>query len=126
MNTTRTLLLETSSPRQRVAQSNIQETAMSPSKRISIKHSSAKLETTNLNILPSSEDKSWSTEAIPWSSLPDKLLSPGKVHYNFISPLNDQCYHKTYMQFVDLVSVIKLEFHLSNLCNKGFHQILLK
>ncbi|KAG2380061.1 hypothetical protein LR48_Vigan11g006300 [Vigna angularis] len=63
---------------QRVAQSNIQETAMSPSKRISIKHNSAKVETTNLNILPSSEDKSWSTEAIPWSSLPDKLLSPGK------------------------------------------------
>ncbi|BAT98264.1 hypothetical protein VIGAN_09190700 [Vigna angularis var. angularis] len=78
VNTTRTLLLETSSPRQRVAQSNIQETAMSPSKRISIKHNSAKVETTNLNILPSSEDKSWSTEAIPWSSLPDKLLSPGK------------------------------------------------
>ncbi|QCE02360.1 hypothetical protein DEO72_LG8g371 [Vigna unguiculata] len=78
VNTTRTLLLETSSPRQRIAQSSIQEIAMSPSKRISTKHNSTKVETTNLNILPSSEDKSWSTEAIPWSSLPDKLLSPGK------------------------------------------------
>ncbi|KAL9304246.1 hypothetical protein ACSQ67_021509 [Phaseolus vulgaris] len=78
VNTTRTLLLETSSPKLRVAQCNIQETVMSPSKRISTKPNCTKLETTNLNVLPSSEDKSWSTEAIPWSSLPAKLLRPGK------------------------------------------------
>jgi len=103
VNTTRTLLLEASSPRQRVAQSNIQETVMSPSKRISTKPNSAKLETTNLNVLPSSEDKSWSTEAIPWSSLPAKLLRPGKVHCTFLPPLNDRYYCKTLMQFVNLV-----------------------
>ncbi|CAJ1950701.1 unnamed protein product [Sphenostylis stenocarpa] len=64
--------------RQRVAQSNIQETVMSPSKRISIKRNSTKQETTNLNVLSSSEDKSCSTETIPWSTLPAKLLRPGK------------------------------------------------
>ncbi|RDY00561.1 hypothetical protein CR513_16242, partial [Mucuna pruriens] len=78
VNTTRSLQLETPSPRLRVAQSNIQETVMSPSKRISTKRNSTKQETTNLNVLSSSEDKSYSTEAIPWSSLPANLLRPGK------------------------------------------------
>ncbi|KHN01442.1 hypothetical protein glysoja_009648 [Glycine soja] len=71
------LQLEIPSPRQRVAQSNIQENVMSP-KRISAKRNSTKQETTNLNVLSSSEDKSYSTEAIPWSSLPASLLRPGK------------------------------------------------
>lgn len=85
VNTTRSLQLEIPSPRQRVAQSNIQETVMSP-KRILTKRNSTKQETTNLNVLSSSEDKSYSTEAIPWSSLPASLLRPGKVHCNFLSP----------------------------------------
>ncbi|XP_029129099.1 uncharacterized protein LOC109809311 [Cajanus cajan] len=78
VSTTRSLLLETPSPKQRVAQSNIQEAVMSPSKRISTKRNSTKHETTNMNVLSSSEDKSYITEAIPWSSLPANLLRPGK------------------------------------------------
>ncbi|KAL2336384.1 hypothetical protein Fmac_010830 [Flemingia macrophylla] len=77
-STTRSLLLETPSPKQRVAQSIIQETVMSPSKRIPTKRNATKQETTNMNVLSSSEDKSYSTEAIPWSSLPANLLRPGK------------------------------------------------
>ncbi|KAE9598082.1 hypothetical protein Lal_00003895 [Lupinus albus] len=68
--------LEALSPKQDVAQSNIKETGISPSKRSSIKHNSAKQE--NLNFLSRRKDKINSTEAIPWSSLPTKLLRPGK------------------------------------------------
>lgn len=86
VNTTRSLQVETPSPspspspKQRIAQSQsyIQETVMTPSKRISIKRNPTKQETTNMNALSSSEDKSYSTEAIPWSSLPANLLRPGK------------------------------------------------
>ncbi|KAK7277032.1 hypothetical protein RIF29_18181 [Crotalaria pallida] len=70
--------LEALSPRQEVAQSNFQETVMVPSKRTSTKHSSTKQENLNLNFSSRLKDKSNNTEAIPWSSLPPKLLRPGK------------------------------------------------
>ncbi|KAK7397507.1 hypothetical protein VNO78_18682 [Psophocarpus tetragonolobus] len=63
------------SPKQDVAQSNIRE---APSKRISTKHSSIKQEILNMNLTSRGKDKSNSPEAIPWSSLPAKLLRPGK------------------------------------------------
>ncbi|XP_027350065.1 uncharacterized protein LOC113861449 [Abrus precatorius] len=80
MTPTRTRL-EALSPKQDVAQSNIQEIVVAPSKRTSTKHSSTKQENLNLNFVSSGKDKiqkSNSTEAIPWSSLPAKLLRPGK------------------------------------------------
>ncbi|KAK7338223.1 hypothetical protein VNO77_18825 [Canavalia gladiata] len=78
MTTTRTRL-EALSPKQDVGQSNIQENVVVPSKRnSSTKHSSTKQENLNLNFLSSGKDKSNSTETIPWSSLPAKLLRPGK------------------------------------------------
>ncbi|XP_019440492.1 PREDICTED: uncharacterized protein LOC109345760 [Lupinus angustifolius] len=70
--------LEALSPKQDVAQSNIKETGIAPSKRSSSKHSSAKQENLNLNFPSCRKDKNNSTEAIPWSSLPAKLLRPGK------------------------------------------------
>ncbi|KAL2345990.1 hypothetical protein Fmac_007275 [Flemingia macrophylla] len=70
--------LEALSPKQDVAHCNIRETAISPSnKRVSAKQSSTKQE--NLGTNPCrGKDKSNSTEAIPWSSLPAKLVRPGK------------------------------------------------
>ncbi|RDX58055.1 hypothetical protein CR513_62654, partial [Mucuna pruriens] len=71
--------LEALSPKQDIAQSNIRETVMAPSnKRTSAKHGSTKQENLNMNLLSRGKDKSNSTEAIPWSSLPAKLLRPGK------------------------------------------------
>ncbi|XP_061352773.1 uncharacterized protein LOC133297623 [Gastrolobium bilobum] len=73
MTPTRTRM-EALSPKQDVAQ----ESVIAPSKRTSTKRSSTKQENLNLNVLSSSKDKSKITEAIPWSSLPAKLLRPGK------------------------------------------------
>ncbi|KAJ1390759.1 hypothetical protein SESBI_37166 [Sesbania bispinosa] len=70
---------EALSPKQDVAQSNMQETVITPSKRTSTRRSSTKQENLNLNFLSSSQDKNNCTEAISWSSLPPKLLRPGKV-----------------------------------------------
>ena len=84
MTPTRTRL-EALSPKQDVAQSNIQETVIAPFKRTSTKCNSTKQENLNMNFLSSSKDKSNSTEAITWSSLPAKLLRPGKVHQNLLS-----------------------------------------
>ncbi|XP_020213804.1 uncharacterized protein LOC109798026 [Cajanus cajan] len=70
--------LEALSPKQDVAQSNIRETVIAPNKRISVKQSSTKQENLNTNLLSRGKDKSNSTEAIPWSSLPAKLMRPGK------------------------------------------------
>jgi len=73
--------IEALSPKQDVAQSNIRETVTAPSVRTSAKHSSStKQENLNMNLLSRAKDKSKSTETIPWSSLPAKLLRPGKVH----------------------------------------------
>ncbi|XP_047173762.1 uncharacterized protein LOC124841520 [Vigna umbellata] len=72
--------LEAFSPKQDVAQSNIREAVIAPSVRTSAKHSSpTKQENLNMNLLSGAKDKSKSTETIPWSSLPAKLLRPGKV-----------------------------------------------
>ncbi|XP_027337339.1 uncharacterized protein LOC113851049 [Abrus precatorius] len=76
--TTTRSLLEAPSPKQGVAQSNIQESVISPSRRLYTKRNSNKQETTNLNVMSSSEDKSYSTDAISWSSLPTNLSRPGK------------------------------------------------
>ncbi|MED6206177.1 hypothetical protein PIB30_024473 [Stylosanthes scabra] len=70
--------LEALSPRHEEAQSNTQETAIAPSKRTSTKCNSIKQENVNMNLFSSSEKKSNSIEAIPWSSLPPKLFRPGK------------------------------------------------
>lgn len=70
--------LEALAPKQDVAQTNIQETVVGPSKRTSTKRNSTKQENLNLNSLSSRKEKSNSTEAIAWSSLPAKLLRPGK------------------------------------------------
>ncbi|TKY61099.1 hypothetical protein E2542_SST18204 [Spatholobus suberectus] len=70
--------LEALSPKQDVAQSNIRETIIAPSKRTSAKHGSTKQENLNMNLLARGKDKNNSIEAIPWSSFPAKLLRPGK------------------------------------------------
>ncbi|KAL9314981.1 hypothetical protein ACSQ67_020433 [Phaseolus vulgaris] len=73
--------LEALSPKQDVTQSNIREVVTAPSMRTSAKHSSStKQENLNMNLLSRAKDKSKTTETIPWSSLPAKLLRPGKVH----------------------------------------------
>ncbi|XP_027902067.1 uncharacterized protein LOC114162397 isoform X1 [Vigna unguiculata] len=72
--------LEAFSPKQDIAQSNIREAVTAPSVRTSAKQSSStKQENLNMNLLSRAKDKSKSTETIPWSSLPAKLLRPGKV-----------------------------------------------
>ncbi|WVZ21444.1 hypothetical protein V8G54_008766 [Vigna mungo] len=72
--------LEVFSPKQDVTQSNIREAVTTPSGRTSVKHnSSTKQENLNMNLLSRVKDKSKNAETIPWSSLPTKLLRPGKV-----------------------------------------------
>lgn len=72
---------EALSPTQDVGQSNSQQTVMAPSTHTSssTKRSSTKQENLNFNFLSSIQDKSNPAEAILWSSLPAKLLRPGKV-----------------------------------------------
>ncbi|CAJ2666857.1 unnamed protein product [Trifolium pratense] len=77
MTSTRTRF-EAISTKQDVAQSNIQETVMKPSKSTSNKWTSTKQENLNLNFLSNIQDKSNCTETISWTTLPAKLLRPGK------------------------------------------------
>ncbi|KAK7285683.1 hypothetical protein RJT34_20461 [Clitoria ternatea] len=70
--------LEAFSPKQEVAQHNFHEIIIAPSKRTPTKHNYTKQENLKLNFLSNDKDKSKTTEAILWSSLPPKLLRPGK------------------------------------------------
>ncbi|CAI8593558.1 unnamed protein product [Vicia faba] len=69
---------EVLSTKQDTGQSNIQETIMQHSKSTSFKRSSTKQENLNSNFLSNTQDKINYTEAISWSTLPAKLLRPGK------------------------------------------------
>ncbi|WJX83573.1 hypothetical protein P8452_66229 [Trifolium repens] len=69
---------EAISTKQDVTQSNIQETVMQPSKSTSNKRSSTKQENLNSNFLSNIQDKTNCTETISWTTLPAKLLRPGK------------------------------------------------
>ncbi|KAK2367161.1 putative GPI-anchored adhesin protein [Trifolium repens] len=77
MTSTRTRF-EAISMKHDVAQSTIQETVIKPSKSTSNKWSSTKQENLNSNFLSNIQDKSNCTETISWTTLPAKLLRPGK------------------------------------------------
>ncbi|GAU45658.1 hypothetical protein TSUD_293670 [Trifolium subterraneum] len=79
MTSTRTRF-EAISTKQDVAQSNIQETVMQHSKSTSNKRCSTKQENWNSNYLSNIQDKSNCAETISWTTLPAKLLRPGKVN----------------------------------------------
>jgi hypothetical protein len=79
MTSTRTRF-EVISTKQNVAQSNIQEPVMQPPKSTSSKRSSTKQENLNSDFLSNIQDKSNCTETISWTTLPAKLLRPGKVN----------------------------------------------
>ncbi|KAF7843638.1 uncharacterized protein G2W53_000543 [Senna tora] len=70
---------EMHSAKPETAQSNIQESTMMPSKSTYNKSSFIKQENLNLKIFSNSKDKGYSSETIPWSSLPRSFLKPGKV-----------------------------------------------
>jgi hypothetical protein len=53
---------------------------MQPSKSTSNKRSSTKQENLNSNFLSNIQDKTNCTETISWTTLPAKLLRPGKVN----------------------------------------------
>ncbi|XP_014499081.1 uncharacterized protein LOC106760148 isoform X2 [Vigna radiata var. radiata] len=72
--------LETFSLKQDVTRSNIRKAITTSSVCTSAKHnSSTKQENLNMNLLSRAKDKSKNAETISWSSLPTKLLRPGKV-----------------------------------------------
>ncbi|CAK8532416.1 unnamed protein product [Lathyrus sativus] len=69
---------EVLSTKQDTDQSNIHETITQPSKSTSIKRSSTKQENLDSNFSSNTQDKTNYAEAISWSTLPAKLLRPGK------------------------------------------------
>ncbi|XP_054782095.1 uncharacterized protein LOC129289361 [Prosopis cineraria] len=68
---------ESLSTKQETSQCNIQETIVS-SKSSYSKRSSSKQENLDLNFFSSSRDKSYTSGALTWSSLPRNLLKPNK------------------------------------------------